>query len=261
MLLKNKTAVIYGGGGAVGGALAKAFAAEGAKVFLAGRTIEKLEVVAKQVSVAGGMVDFAKVDALNIEEVDAHLTGILKKTGSIDISFNAIGPDDYQGVSLTEMSPAQFISPVIKAMTAHFITGTAALRFMKTKMKGVILAITANAARKPYPGSGGFGVACAAIEAYCRQLALEAGEFGIRVGCIRSAGSPDAPGVDEVFRVHAKNAGITREEFEHRFADRTMLKHLPLLNEVANAAVLIASDKASAITAAVINVTCGELAD
>ncbi|MEI9912595.1 MAG: SDR family oxidoreductase [Bacteroidota bacterium] len=104
-------------------------------------------------------------------------------------------------------------------------------------------------------------MACAAIEGFCRQLAVEEGKHGIRVVCIRSAGSPDAPGVDEVFNLHAKNAGISREAFETEFAERTMLKRLPRLAEIGNAAVLIASDNASAITAAVINVTCGELAD
>ena len=94
-----------------------------------------------------------------------------------------------------------------------------------------------------------------------RQLAMEVGKHGIRVICIRSAGSPDAPGVDEVFNLHAQHAGITREAFEAGFAERTMLKRLPKLNEVANTAVLMASDKASAITAAVVNATCGELAD
>jgi NAD(P)-dependent dehydrogenase (short-subunit alcohol dehydrogenase family) len=137
----------------------------------------------------------------------------------------------------------------------------AAIRQMRQKGSGVILAITANAGRKPYVDVGGFGVACAAIEGFCRQLAMEEGKHGIRVVCLRSAGSPDSPGVDEVFRLHAQNAGISREAFETEFAERTMLKRLPRLHEVANAAVLVAADHASAITAAVINVTCGELAD
>jgi NAD(P)-dependent dehydrogenase (short-subunit alcohol dehydrogenase family) len=261
MLLKNKTVVIYGGGGAIGGAVALAFAKEGAKIFLAGRTLAKLEAVAKKITANGAEANVAQVDALNKQEVETHLNKIVNYAGNIDISFNAIGINDMQGTPLTEMGYDHFILPVITAMTTHYITSTAAVRHMIKKGSGVILAITANAARNPYPGIGGFGVACAAIESYCRQLAFEAGKNGIRVVCIRSAGSPDAPGVDEVFSLHAKNAGITREAFEANFAERTMLKRLPALHEVANAAVLMVSDKASAITAAVTNVTCGELAD
>jgi 3-oxoacyl-[acyl-carrier protein] reductase len=132
---------------------------------------------------------------------------------------------------------------------------------MQKQGTGVILALTANAGYKPYENVGGFGVACAAIEGFCRQMAMEAGKHGIRVVCLRSAGSPDSPGVDEVFNLQAKNAGITREAFENNFAERTMLKRLPKLSEIGNAAVLMASGKASAITAAVINITCGEIAD
>jgi 3-oxoacyl-[acyl-carrier protein] reductase len=261
MLLKNKNAIIYGGGGAVGGAVAKAFAREGAKVFLAGRTIEKLEKVAKEITIPGGVAEINQVDALDKEAVENYVSKLVQKTGGIDISFNAIGYNDIQGAPLTDMMREQFILPIVIAMNSHFITATAAARYMAKKGSGVILAITANAARKPYPDVGSFGVACAAIEGFCRQLAIEAGKDGVRVVCLRSAGSPDAPGVDKVFNLHAENAGITRKEFETRFAERTMLKRLPKLAEIANAAVLMASDHSSAITAAVINLTCGEIAD
>ncbi len=261
MELKNKNAVIYGAAGAIGSSVAIAFAKEGARVFLAGRTRSKLEIIANQIIADGGRAEIAEVDALNKDQVETQLTKMLFRAGSIDISFNAISINDMQGAPLIAMEYDQFILPIITAMTSHFITTTAAVKHMSNKAGGVILAITANAARKPYNDSGGFGVACAAIEGYCRQLSLEAGKKNIRVVCIRSAGSPDSQGVDKVFTLHAKNAGITCGEFEDNFAERTMLKRLPRLREIANTAVLMASDKASAITAAVINATCGELAD
>lgn len=261
MILKNKVAVIYGGGGAIGGTVAKAFAAEGAKVYLCGRNLSTLDVVASAISQQGYHVEIAKVDALAVDEVKTQLEHVITKEGRIDISFNAIGWDDIHGSPLTGMSQHSFILPIVNGMNTHFITATQAVRMMAEKGSGVILAITANASRKPYVNIGGFGVACAALEAFCRQLALEAGPTGVRVICLRSAGSPDAPGVDAVFKQHALNAGITREAFEKEFAERTMLKRLPRLEEIASAAVLAASDYSSAITAAVINVTCGELAD
>ncbi len=132
---------------------------------------------------------------------------------------------------------------------------------MMEKGKGVILMLSANAAKKPFENTGGFGVACAAIEALSRQLAVEIGKHGIRVVCLRSAGSPDAEGVAEVFEMHAGILKISKEEFTAQFAEKTMLKHLPNLNEIANVAAIMASDKATPITAAIINVTCGELAD
>jgi 3-oxoacyl-[acyl-carrier protein] reductase len=261
MLLRNKNAIIYGGGGAIGGAVARAFALAGAKVFLAGRTQEKLEKTVWEISAAGGVAHAEQVDALNKKEIEKLIGKITDMAGTIDISFNAIGLDDMHGLPLTEMEYESFGLPIMTAMKTHFLTGTAALQHMALNGSGVIMAITANAGHTPYPNVGGFGVACAAIEGFCRQLAAEAGPQGVRVICLRSAGSPDAPGVDNVFHLHARNAGISRDEFESRIAERTLLKRLPRLSEIANAAVLMASDRASAITAAVTNLTCGEIAD
>jgi 3-oxoacyl-[acyl-carrier protein] reductase len=261
MLLKNKNAIIYGGGGAIGGAVAKAFAKEGAKVFITGRTLSKLEIVANEIRKEGGKVEIAKVDALNQMAVETYLEKIVENEGSIDISFNAVSLDDIQGEPLTRMTHEQFALPVVNALPTHFYTATAAARHMARNHSGVILAITANVARKPYPNVGGFGVACAVIESFCRQLAAEVGRQGIRVVCLRSAGSPDAPGVDEVFQQHAERSGTSREEFEIIMSERTMLKRLPKLAEIANVAVLMASDRANIITGAIANVTCGEIAD
>jgi len=261
MLLKNKNAVIYGAGGAIGSAVAVAFAKEGAKLFLAGRTLSKLEKVAEKVREAGGIAVVAVADALNIRSVEKHLADIVSNEGHIDISFNAISINDIQGVHLTEMLYEDFFSPVSNAMCSYFITATAAARHMKKNNSGVILAITANAGHIPYEYCGGFGIACAAIEAFCRQIATENGRNGIRAVCLRSAGSPDSPSVDNALNIHAKSEGVSREEFDRQFVQKTMLKRLPLLNEIANAAVLMASDKASASTATVLNLTCGEIAD
>jgi 3-oxoacyl-[acyl-carrier protein] reductase len=261
MLLVNKNAVIYGAGGAIGGAVARAFAREGAKVFLVGRTLATLNMVAREISNAGGVVETAQVDALDELAVENHLADVASKVGSIGVSFNAIGLGDTQGAPLVEMAQEHFALPIVTAMRTQFITATSAARHMANSGSGVILALTSQAGRKPYPDVGGFGVACAAIEGFCRQLAIELGPQGIRVVCIRSSGSPDTPGVDEVFNRHADNAGISREAFEAGIAEKTLLKRLPRLAEVANAAVLMASDRASAITGAIANVTCGEIVD
>ena len=261
MLLEAKNAVVYGAAGAVGGAVARAFAREGAHVFLAGRTAATLEALAGEIRAAGGKADFAVVDALDEQSVDSFAGSVAQRAGRIDISFNAIGLEDEQGLPLTKITRESFARPVNIALTSHFYTANAATRHMANNRSGVILAITANAARTAQANMGGFGVACAAIEGFCRQLAAEVGPQGIRVVCIRSSGSPDAPGVAEVLTQHAANAGISRQEFEARFAAGTLLKRLPLLAEVANVAVLMASDLASPITGAIANVTCGEIPD
>jgi NAD(P)-dependent dehydrogenase (short-subunit alcohol dehydrogenase family) len=261
MLLRDKTAVIYGAGGAVGGAVARVLAAEGANVFLAGRTAASLQAVATEIASAGGKAMVAPVDALDPAAVSAHADRVAGEAGRIDISFNCIGLGDAQGEPLVDMNLKKFTDAIAIAAKSHFLTGTAALRHMAKRRSGVIMAIVAQATRRPYANAGSFGVACAVIEAICRQLAVEGGPAGVRVVCLRSAGSPDAAGVREAMSIHARTAGITVDELERQIAATSMLGRMPRLAEVANAAALMASDRASAITGAVANVTCGEVVD
>lgn len=260
-LLDAKVAVIYGAGGALGSAFAAAFASEGATVVLAGRRPQPLERVAAQLARTGGRAEIAPVDALDPAAVERHAAAIEARLGRIDVSVNLVDLGEAQGVRLVDMPLPAFAHAIETAVRAHFLTATAAARRMIPRRAGVLLTVTAQPGHKPYPDMGGFGVACASLEALYRQLAVELGPHGIRALVLRSAGSPDAPGVDEVFRLHAGHEGITREAFEARIADRTMLRRLPRLAEVAAAAVLAASDRASAITGAIVNVACGELAD
>ena len=97
MLLEGKTAVIYGGGGSIGGAVTRAFAREGASVFLAGRTRARLEDVARAIRSAGGVAETAEVDALDERAVDEHADAVAAHAGGIDISFNLISHGDVQG--------------------------------------------------------------------------------------------------------------------------------------------------------------------
>ena len=259
MLLSDKVAIVYGAAGSVGSAVARAFARAGATVVLAGRTLATLEPVAAAIAADGGRAECATVDAVDQRAVDAHTDAVGARHGRIDIAFNAIGLGDTQGQPLADMRPDRFFAPIDTAMKAQLFTALAVARHMKGS--GVILAITANCGRQPFPNVGGFGVACAAIEGLSRQLATELGPRGIRVICLMSAGSPDSRGVSEVFDLHAKNAGISRAEWDRQAGLGTMLRHLPSLAEIADAAVLMASDKARGMTATIVNLTCGQLAD
>lgn len=181
MLLENKNAVIYGGGGSIGGAVARAFALEGATVFLAGRTPSTLDNVAEEISAAGGRVETAQLDVLDEKAVDSHADGVAERAGGIDVSFNSIGHGDVHGAPLMEMPFEDFARPITTAMRAQFLTARAAARHMAKRGSGVILAITATTARLVVPNVGGTGVAFDAIESLCRQWARELGPLGIRV--------------------------------------------------------------------------------
>jgi 3-oxoacyl-[acyl-carrier protein] reductase len=261
MLLENKSAVIYGGGGAIGGAVARAFAHEGARVFLAARTLYRVEAVAGEISAAGGTAEAAQVDALDEQAVDRHIGEVAGKAGSIDILFNAIGMQDVQGKPLHEMSLEDFTSPVTIATRTQFLTARAVARHMIREGSGVILTITAGPARKAVPNVGGFDTACAAIEGLWRTFAAELGPHGIRLVVLGSAGSLDTPAVREVLELHARATGTSLEEVLVDSGSDTLLGRLPSVSEVANVASLMASDRASAMTGVIANVTCGYIVD
>ena len=259
--MEGKVAVIYGAAGGVGTAVAKAFAREGARVFLAGRTENSLNSIAEEISSTGGTADVSRVDALGPESVETHLNRVVAKAGKLDISFNLIGTKVEIGTRLTELSEQRFADAAFKRVRSYFITMTSAARIMEKQGGGVILGLTAPNARLPRPNMGGFSVAGAAIEALCRQLAFEVGPRGVRVVCLRTGGTPDNPVLTAVFNHLAKLRGTTFKAIADSEAQITALKRAPLLPEVANAAVLIASDYASAITATTANASCGELVD
>ena len=260
MLLDGKTAVVYGAGGSVGGAVAAAFAREGARVFLTGRTRTPLEVVAESVHRAGGTAEVATVDALDEAAVIEHAEAVVEGAGRFDISFNAISVDHRQ-VSLAELSVQEIVGPVADRVATHAITARAAARHMTQQGSGVILTFTADAARLPYPNIGSFGIACAGVEALTRALAAELGPGGIRVVCLRSMGSSESPGVQGVWDEHFGNSTSSSADVNAARAAQTLLRRVPTVAEVGNVAALMASDLASPLTAVVINVTCGEIAD
>jgi NAD(P)-dependent dehydrogenase (short-subunit alcohol dehydrogenase family) len=261
MLLERRNAVIYGGGGAVGGAVARAFAREGATVFLTGRRLAAVEAVAEKIRADGGTVHPAQVDALDEVAVERHADAVVETAGSIDVSFNATGNDPYLGTPLVDLSRERFCTPLMERVTTQFLTARAAARRMTAQGSGVILMVTATPARMAVPLTGSFGVACAALEALSRSLAAELGPHGVRLVCLRSGGSPDSPGVRAAFEAQARSLGTTTEELQASIEDGLLARHLPTLAMVADVAAFVASDRASAMTGAVVNLTSGAIVD
>jgi NAD(P)-dependent dehydrogenase (short-subunit alcohol dehydrogenase family) len=263
MLLEKKNAVIYGAGGAVGGAVAHAFAHAGAKVFLTGLNLGSVEKVAGDIVAEGGVAEAAQVDVLDEEAVERHASSVVKKAGSIDISFNAAGipQPGIQGILLAELSADSFSTPIAFYTRAHFLTARAAARRMVEKHSGVILMHTPEPARIGAPLVGGMGPAWAAMEALNRDLSAECAAQGIRTICIRSSGLPETRTIDVVFGLHAKTIGIPPEQFRSIIEGMTHRKRSSTLAEVANAAVFLASDQASGMTGTVANLTGGIIVD
>jgi NAD(P)-dependent dehydrogenase (short-subunit alcohol dehydrogenase family) len=262
MLLEDKVAVIYGAGGAIGGAVAHAFAREGARLFLTGRHLAPVEAVAKDIAAAGGSAEAAEVDALDEQAVDAHLRSVTDQAARVDISFNAIGiPNPKTRAPLVELDLEQFSLPITTYTRSYFLTARLAARRMVANRSGVIMTVTATPSRTGTPLVGGAGPAMAAVEAITRDLSAELAPRGIRVVGLRPQGMPETGRIKESFGLYAQASGLTWEQFQESLAGRTHTRRLSTLAETANAAVLMASDQASGMTGTVVNLSMGSLDD
>lgn len=251
MLLEDKNAVIYGGGGAIGSAVARAFAREGATVFLAGRTRGKLDEVADGIRSAGGAAETAQVDALDEKAVDAHADSVAAEVGGIDISFNLITHGDAQGTPMVEMSLEDYVRPVVTAVSTIFLTARAAARHMIRRRSGVILIFGGSGPPLRGYNLGGLQVAFEALESMRRQLASELGPHGVRAVTLRTGGVPET--IPEGFE--------GRERIVGDIEKMTMLGRAATIEDVGNVAAFVASDRARSMTAATANISCGALVD
>jgi NAD(P)-dependent dehydrogenase (short-subunit alcohol dehydrogenase family) len=247
MQLKGKVAIVYGAAGPMGGAVARAFAAEGAQLFLAGRTLSNVQAVADEIEAGGGRAQAAQVDVDDRNAVERHADDVVAVAGRIDVSFNAAGMNAVQNSALVDMSLDDFMMPITEANRRHFVTTTAAARRMAPQGSGAIVMLTSSAAKEWRHQMGGFSVACASIEVLTRTLAGELKGTGVRVACIRANFTPETV-----------PRGLPDGATEPLLAD-TLIPRLPRLDDIGAAAVFLASDRAGATTGTVLDLTCGAI--
>ncbi|MGH3023326.1 MAG: SDR family NAD(P)-dependent oxidoreductase [Gaiellaceae bacterium] len=251
MLLEGKNAVVYGGAGSIGGAVARAFGREGARVFLAGRTRATLDEVAEEIRAGGGAAATAEVDALDEQAVDAHADAVAAEAGSIDVSFNLIAHPYTHGTPLAEMALEDFLAPVVTAASTMFLTSRAAARHMIKQKGGVILVFGGSGDPMRDYYLGGTQVAFEALESMRRQLSAELGQHGVRVVTLRTGGVLES--LPEDFE--------GREAIVEGIVAPTMLGRAATPEDVGHVAAFVASDRARTMTAATVNVSCGALVD
>lgn len=254
MLLAEKNAIIYGAGG-LGAGIARTFAREGARVFVASRSCEPLEALVASIAADGGTADATVLDALDERAVDAHVERVLAEAGSVDISFNLTSREDKQQTPLVEMSLEDFVRGPHTALTSQFITARAAARAMVGEGSGVILSLTSGTARTPSSGMGNTGAADAAVEALMRTLAAEIGPHGVRVVGLYTAAVADTITRERIRRITGQDVDV--EAIIAGVASMTTLRRAPALARVADTAAFLASDRAGDMTGTIVNVTCG----
>ncbi|TMR03448.1 SDR family oxidoreductase [Actinomadura soli] len=249
MLLENKTAIIYGGGGTIGGTMARAFAAEGARVFLAGRTPDKLDAVAGEIREAGGLAETARVDALDEDAVNSWVDSVAATAGSVDVSVNAISMEGLFR-PMIEIPVGDFAASLEKMARTFMLTTGAAARHMVKQGSGVILHFGGSDSTNHSPGLGNVQVGFDMIEAMRRQWACELGAHSVRVLSMKTGGIPESfPDIPET------------AQFRQQIVDSTLLKRAATLADVGHVAAFLASDRAASLTSTQVNISAGALVD
>jgi 3-oxoacyl-[acyl-carrier protein] reductase len=254
-MLRNKNAVIYGAAGAIGGAVAQAFARQGARVFLTGRTRTKVEAIANRISASGGSADAAEVDALDEDAIENHLDAVLRKVGKIDISLNAVGFVETQGIPLVDLPLEDFMFPIMAWTKTVFLTSRAAARRMTKAGSGVIFTINAPLGNEAL--GGGFTAVNAVVKTITRTLASEVGSYGVRVLSLQPNAIPESDSLRRSVALYGGGSGVDVDAALTSMANATLLRRLPTLEEVATITAFMASDQASIITGTVIKLNCG----
>ncbi|HEX6395481.1 MAG TPA: SDR family oxidoreductase [Acidimicrobiales bacterium] len=263
-ILQGKRAVVFGAGGSIGAAVAKAFAVEGAEVFLSGRSAESLTVVEKAIADKGGIAHSDVVDALDEAAVTTYLEAVAGQAGGIDVSINATGPriSAYgNGKPAVQLPVDEFMSALNTVLKSQFITAHRVADHMLGQGSGVIILLTGSPAKPHTPGTSGIGAAFAAVENLTRTMAMELGNAGVRVVCLRTAANPDTRTIRDTCDLLAAMRGITADQAVANLAESTLLKRSPHTDDTAKAAVLLASDLARMMTGTVHNATAGVCPD
>lgn len=259
-ILENKVAVVFGAG-FTGGAVARAFAREGAAVFIANHHLAKAEQLAAAIRAAGGRAEAAEVDALAPKSLAAFVADVVARAGRIDIAYNAINMPrggGEQGTLVKDLAYEDFAIPMTTYLKAQFLTAKAVAPQMIAQGAGVLMTMTALASRTPIPRTAGFGPAWSAVEALMRLLAVELGPHGVRTVCLNSTGSPEAQ--EGIARTFSRAPGVEQaftEAFQRRAEVIALVPRMTSLDQVGDMAAFMASDRASTVTGTLANMTAG----
>lgn len=260
MELTNKVALVFAATGDVAHEVAKTFALHGAIVYLSGRDLEKTKKISDAINADGGNTYAHNVDATNENEVAVYVNNVFKEAGRIDIVFNGIGitpTEGNYGTPFVAMAYDKFLLPVNIHVGSQFLTAKTVAPYMMQAKSGVILTLSASIGKEARPFMAGISTACAAIEGMTRVLAAEMGMSNVRVICLRGGAMFETRTIQNTMAANAKTAGMPVEVFGDLIKQSALLKRAPTVKEVANVAAFLVSDRASAMTGQVINVSAG----
>jgi 3-oxoacyl-[acyl-carrier protein] reductase len=246
-VLDGKVALVTGSSRGIGAAIARRFAREGAKVAVHGRDAAALSAVHSEIEQFGGRAIQAAADVTSYPAIEAMRNRIEQELGPIDILVANAGGSPVPPGSIEDVSESDWRASVDANLTATFLTVKSVLPGMKQRRSGNIITISSAAGHRPHVRSPvAYAAAKAGIELFTKDLALQAGPFGIRANCL----APETI-------LTERNLQQIPEKIRESLVDMHPIRRLGVPDDVAGAALFLVSEDSGWITGMVIDVSGG----
>jgi NAD(P)-dependent dehydrogenase (short-subunit alcohol dehydrogenase family) len=256
MRLKDRVAIVTGGGTGIGKAISLALAGEGATVVMAARNLSRLEQAAKDIKAKGGKAKAIQADISDHEQVKRMVAQAAKDLGQIDVLVNNAARGTFNNADVVDMDPKEWHDCLTANLTGMMFCCREALKYMIPRKSGSIVNISSVAGISGVPRESPYAASKWGVIGLTETLAIEVGVFGIRVNCI-SPGATRTQEFEDWVRVSAADAGISYEEMMGKITDNNALKRIAEPSEIAACVVFLASDDSSAMTGHNLVASCG----
>ena len=256
MKLRNKVAIVTGGGTGIGKAITRALADEGASVMIAARNLARLEETAAELTAKGKKVKAIQTDISDEKQVKRMVEQTIKEFGKLDILVNNAAIGTYNNADVADMKLDQWFSLLDVNLTGTMYCARHALKHMIPRKQGNIINISSVAGLSGVPKESPYAVTKWGVIGFTETLAIEAGKYNIRVNCI-SPGPTRTDEFDDWVKTSAKDAGISYKEMMKKLTDFNSIKKIAEPSEIAACAVFLASDDSSAVTGHNLIANCG----
>jgi NAD(P)-dependent dehydrogenase (short-subunit alcohol dehydrogenase family) len=256
VLLQDEVAIVTGGGRGIGRAIARRFAAEGAKVVITARTHSEIEKVADEVRAAGGVAVAHPADLSKEADCESVVAAARKALGPVTILVNdagILGPVK----PVEEISSLEWDQVLALNLRTAFLLCKFTLPEMYARKKGCVLNVLSVAAKAAFQCNSPYAASKAALAGLTRSLAAEAAQRGVRVNGISPGPVPETQMSQELGKSLAKMAGTTPEKILEGAMRGILQGRAQTAEEIASAALFLVSNQASAITGQILNVDGG----
>lgn len=256
MRLKEKVAIVTGGGRGIGRAIALRFALEGASVAIAARTESEITEVSKEITEKGGKGLAFWVNVTDEVAVSAMVKEVIGRFGGIHILVNNAGTTPPMK-SITETEVGEWDQFMRANLRGAFLCSKAVVPFMQNARCGSIINMSGTFAKAAVPFTTVVAAAKAGLEGFTRALAAEVGGDGIRVNAIAPGRIEGTRLTDELMRRFTASAGVSEELLIQKMRDQSLLKRFATLDDLASLATFLASDECPNITGQCIQLDAG----